>query len=107
MGMATFDVCLVGSGPAGGILSKELAEACAKVVLVEAGRRMMPEDFHYHAWPYELAYRGTRLKGEPVAAYPPEVTRAIRYEDSDNIGVDRIRALGGRSIHWNAVCLRF
>ena len=102
-----FDVCIIGSGPAGGVLSKELAEAGAKVVLVEAGRTMQPEDFQYHAWPYELPFRGTRRPGSPPPAYPKEVTEAIRYEDSDNILVDRIRAVGGRSIHWNAVCLRF
>jgi choline dehydrogenase-like flavoprotein len=107
MRTTNYDVCVVGSGPAGGILSKELAEAGAKVVLVEAGRRMTAQDFHFHSWPYELPYRGIRMGGEPVAAYPEEVTQAIRYEDSDNIGVDRIRAVGGRSIHWNAVCLRF
>jgi choline dehydrogenase-like flavoprotein len=102
-----FDVCVIGSGPAGGVLSKELAEAGAKVVLVEAGRTMQAEDFQYHAWPYELPFRGTRRPGSPPAAYPKEVTEAIRYEDSDNVLVDRIRAVGGRSIHWNAVCLRF
>ena len=26
---------------------------------------------------------------------------------TDTISVDRIRVLGGRSVHWNAVCLRF
>ena len=40
-----FDVCIIGSGPAGGVLSKELAEAGAKVVLVEAGRKMTAKDF--------------------------------------------------------------
>ena len=47
-----FDVCVIGSGPAGGVLAKELAEAGAKVALVEAGRLMGPRDFHPHAWPY-------------------------------------------------------
>src|SRR5213078_3430438 len=102
-----FDVCVIGSGPAGGVLSKELAEAGAKVALVEAGRTMLPEDFQYHAWPYQLPYRGTRKPGTPPAAYPKEVTEAIRYDDCDNIRVDRIRPVGGRNIHWNAVCLRF
>jgi choline dehydrogenase-like flavoprotein len=97
-----FDVCVIGSGPAGGVLSKELAEAGAKVALVEAGRAMTPEDFYYHAWPYEFP---RRQKPEPF--YPREVTESIRYEDCDDIGVDRIRAVGGRSIHWNAACLRF
>ncbi len=98
----TYDVCVIGSGPAGGVLAKELAEAGAKVALVEAGRMMTAEDFHYHAWPYEFP---TRQKPEPF--YPPEVSAAIRYEDCDRIGVDRIRAVGGRSIHWNAACFRF
>ena len=102
-----FDVCVIGSGPAGGVLSKELAEAGAKVVLIEAGRTMRTEDFSFHAWPYELPYRGLRRPGTPPAAYPKEVTEAIRYDNCDEIHVDRIRAVGGRSIHWNAVCLRF
>jgi choline dehydrogenase-like flavoprotein len=97
-----YDVCVIGSGPAGGVLSKELAELGAKVALVEAGRMMRAEDFHFHAWPYELPKRR-----KPFPYYPPEVTQAIRYEDSDDVSMDRIRAVGGRSIHWNAVCLRF
>lgn len=101
-GPETFDVCVIGSGPAGGVLSKELAELGAKVALVEAGRMMSPADFHYHAWPYEFP---KRHKPEPF--YPPEVSAAIRYEDCDHVGVDRIRAVGGRSIHWNAACFRF
>src|SRR5207248_8917408 len=101
-GRDIYDACVIGSGPAGGVLSKELAESGAKVILIEAGRAMRPEDFHFHAWPYELP---KRVKPEPF--YPRAVTEAIRYEDSDAIGVDRIRAVGGRSIHWNAVCLRF
>jgi choline dehydrogenase-like flavoprotein len=102
-----FDVCVIGSGPAGGVLSKELAEAGAKVALVEAGRMMTPEDFHPHAWPYELPRRGRKEGAQPAAAFPRELTEAIRYEDCDNVEVDRIRAVGGRSIHWNAACLRF
>jgi choline dehydrogenase-like flavoprotein len=105
--MNRFDVCVIGSGPAGGVLSKELAEAGAKVALVEAGRVMNPQDFHTHAWPYELPYRGKKDGPQPAAAYSPEVRGSIRYQDSDDIGIDRIRAVGGRSIHWNAVCLRF
>jgi choline dehydrogenase-like flavoprotein len=67
---------------------------------------MTPRDFHFHTWPHEYPYRGTaRARREPF--YPAEVARAIRYENPDPIGVDRIRAVGGRSIHWNAVCLRF
>src|SRR5205807_6085189 len=103
MSAELFDVCVIGSGPAGGVLSKELAERGAKVALVEAGRQMTPEDFHFHSWPYDFPKRHK----PPEASYPPEVKSAIRYEDCDNIAVDRIRAVGGRSIHWNAACFRF
>jgi len=102
-----YDVCVIGSGPAGGVMSKELAEAGAKVALVEAGRMMTDQDFHYHEWPYQRPYAQRLESYGPRSAYPAEVTKAIRYENSDRISVDRIRAVGGRSIHWNAVCLRF
>ena len=97
-----YDVCVIGSGPAGGVLAKELAEAGAKVALVEAGRVMNSEDFYYHTWPYDFPNRH-----QPYPYYPREVRDSIRYDDCDHIGVDRIRAVGGRSIHWNAACLRF
>lgn len=106
MAAPVYDVCVIGSGAAGGVLAKELAESGAKVVLVEAGREMKPEDFHFHTWPYEYPYKGT-ARGEPSPYYPREVTEAIRYDDCDDIGVDHVRAVGGRTIHWNAVCLRF
>ena len=51
----TYDVCVIGSGPAGGVLSKELAEAGAKVVLIEAGHTAKFQDFHFHSMPYEQA----------------------------------------------------
>lgn len=106
MANRVFDVCVIGSGAAGGVLAKELAESGAQVALVEAGREMTAEDFHFHTWPYEFPYKGT-VRARPAAYYPREVREAIRYEDSDEIQVDHVRAVGGRTIHWNAVCLRF
>ena len=47
-------------GTSGGVLSKELAEAGAKVVLVEAGRKMTAKDFRYHMWPYEMPLSGSQ-----------------------------------------------
>ncbi|MBV9083754.1 MAG: GMC family oxidoreductase [Acidobacteriaceae bacterium] len=97
-----YDVAVIGSGPAGGVLSKELAESGAKVVLIEAGRLHTYKDFHFHSWPYDFPKRA-----KPRVGYPKEVVDSIRYEDSDNVSMDRIRAVGGRSIHWNAGCFRF
>ncbi|MFN0084658.1 MAG: FAD-binding protein [Blastocatellia bacterium] len=53
-----FDVCVVGSGPGGGIAPYALARAGLKVALVEAGPRLRADiDFGTHAWPYEINER--------------------------------------------------
>jgi choline dehydrogenase-like flavoprotein len=98
----TYDVCVIGSGPAGGVLSKELAEAGAKVVLIEAGRTQKFKDFHFHSQPYDFPKRV-----RPQVGYSKEVVESIHYDNSDAVTIDRIRVVGGRSIHWNAGCFRF
>ena len=101
-----YDICIIGSGAAGGVMAKELAEAGAETILVEAGPRIEIHELRPHAWPYRLRYRG--LRGERQARlYPPELTEAISYKTREQVTVDRIRVVGGRTIHWNAVCLRF
>ncbi|MBV9937325.1 MAG: GMC family oxidoreductase, partial [Acidobacteriaceae bacterium] len=73
-----YDVCVIGSGPAGGVLSKELAEAGAKVVLIEAGRTAKFKDFHFHSQPYDFPKRV-----RPQPGYFKEVTESIHYDNSD------------------------
>jgi choline dehydrogenase-like flavoprotein len=97
-----YDVCVIGSGPAGGVLSKELAESGAKVALIEAGRQLSYKDFHFHSMPFDFP---KRVRPEP--GYSKEVVESIHYEDSDHVSMDRIRVVGGRSIHWNAGCFRW
>jgi choline dehydrogenase-like flavoprotein len=103
---ARFDVCVIGSGPAGGFVTKELTEAGARVILLEAGDEVPPHQFAGHRWPYEFPRRGT-FEERQHHFYPDDIGRHIRFEGGDSVGVDRIRVLGGRSIHWNAVSLRF
>ena len=100
-----FDVCVIGSGPAGGFITKELTEAGAKVLLLEAGAEVPPHEFAAHRWPYEWPLRGTHAERQGKF-YPDAIAKHIAFK-GDAIGVDRIRVLGGRSTHWNAVCLRF
>ena len=101
-----YDVCVIGSGAAGGVIAKELCEGGAKVIMLEAGREVPLGKFLSHKWPYELPYRG--LRGEKQAPfYQGGVSTSIRYEDCDAVSVDRIRVLGGRTVHWNAVVLRY
>ncbi|MGH9436606.1 MAG: GMC family oxidoreductase [Terriglobia bacterium] len=104
--MQLFDVCIVGSGAAGGMMAKELCEGGAKVLLVEGGHEVRPSQFLSHKWPYELPYRGLRSEKQELF-YQGDVRRSIRYDDCDEIGLDRIRVLGGRTLHWNAVTLRY
>jgi choline dehydrogenase-like flavoprotein len=106
MPTSTYDVCVVGSGAAGGVIAKELCEAGAKVILLEAGKEVKPSEYRSHCWPYELPFRG--LRGERQAPfYPSDLRDTIRYDNSDDVVADRIRVLGGRTLHWNAVVLRY
>lgn len=103
--MTNYDVCVIGSGPAGGTMAKELCEGGAKVIMLEAGSKVEPYQFLSHRWPYELPYRGFR--GEKQALFYPGDIAPVRYQDCDDVNVDRVRVLGGRSLHWNAVTLRY
>ncbi len=101
-----YDVCVIGSGAAGGIVTKELCEGGAKVILLEAGAEVKPSRFRSHCWPSDMEFRGFRGEKQEMF-YPPDLKDSIRYEQSDNVSVDRIRVLGGRTLHWNAVVLRY
>jgi choline dehydrogenase-like flavoprotein len=101
-----YDVCVIGSGAAGGIMTKELCEGGAKVILLEAGAEVKPHQFRSHCWPSDMQFRGYRNEKQDLF-YPGDVRDSIRYQNSDRVSVDRIRVLGGRTVHWNAVVLRY
>jgi choline dehydrogenase-like flavoprotein len=100
-----YDVCVIGSGAGGGFMVKELTAAGADTILIEAGAKGRLEDLYIHDWPYDLPKRGFGLFKQ-ASLYGDDIGNAIEYR-GDRIGVDRIRTLGGRTFHWNAVCLRF
>jgi len=100
-----YDVCIVGSGAAGGFMAKELTAAGASTILLEGGAKGRLEDLYIHDWPYELPKRGFGLSKQ-ASLYPDGITGDVAYRGS-RVSVDRIRTLGGRTFHWNAVCLRF
>jgi len=54
------DFVVIGSGAAGGMVTKTLCEAGAKVILLEAGKEVKPGEFKSHCWPYELQFRNLR-----------------------------------------------
>lgn len=100
-----YDVCVVGSGAAGGFMAKELTEGGANTILLEAGRRVEASELPIHDWPYELPRHGFKFNRQ-AALYPDDIG-PIEYQTQGSVGVDRIRVLGGRTLHWNATCLRF
>ena len=88
-----YDVCIVGSGAAGGFMAKELTAAGAEVILLEGGRKIEVAELNNHAWPYELPKRGFGFRHQ-AAMYPDNIERSIEYH-GDKISVSRVRNLGG------------
>jgi choline dehydrogenase-like flavoprotein len=99
---------VVGSGPAGGFAAKELTEAGARTILLEAGGALSPAELklHTHTPGYRLPERGSWNERQREY-YPEDIGECTYRTNGDRIGVDRIRVLGGRSIHWNAASFRF
>lgn len=100
-----YDVCVIGSGAAGGFMVKELTAAGAETIMLEAGSKGRLEDLYIHDWPYDLPRRGFGLFKQ-ATLYPDNIRNEIEYRGA-RVSVDRIRTLGGRTFHWNAACFRF
>src|SRR5918992_3066110 len=88
----SFDVVVVGSGAAGGTLAAHLARRGVRVALVEGGPRVNTRtDFNTHALPFDFPNRQI-----------PTMRPGKEGFDSE-----RSRGLGGKTMLWNAVALRF
>jgi choline dehydrogenase-like flavoprotein len=95
-----YDVCVIGSGAAGGTLATALAQQGANVVLIEGGPYRDPAKLNTHAWPWE--------RGKPqVPAVIVDLDHEPYLNVGDRVDISRARVLGGRTTHWNAVSLRF
>jgi choline dehydrogenase-like flavoprotein len=127
-GMATntYDAIVIGSGITGGWAAKELTEKGLKVIILEAGRPIVPErDYVEHVPAWELKYRGWDERAERQRIQP--VQRECYYacdEYSNKFFVNdlenpyttdpgkpftwiRGRQVGGKSIIWGRQSYRW
>ena len=111
---AKYDVVIVGSGAGGGMAAMVLAQAGARVALLEAGQLWnSAKDSTMLKWPYDSPRRGASvpwnswsefdgciggwsLEGEPYTTAAGE--EFLWW---------RARMLGGRTNHWGRISLRF
>jgi hypothetical protein len=85
------DVAVVGSGPGGAIVAKQLAEAGRRVVLVEEGPPFTPEDFELDA---ALSLARTMREG------------GLRATRGTVMPTMQANCLGGGSLVNSAICVR-
>jgi choline dehydrogenase-like flavoprotein len=126
MATNTYDAIVIGSGITGGWAAKELTEKGLKVMVLEAGRPIVPDhDYVEHVPVWELKYRGWDKRAERQRIQP--VQRECYYacdEYSNRFFVNDIenpyttdpdkpftwirgRQVGGKSITWGRQSYRW
>jgi choline dehydrogenase-like flavoprotein len=110
MARPVFDVCVVGSGPGGGIAAYVLAKAGLKVALVEAGSRLRAGiDYNAHGPHYQNLEKRLKAgyRGPVSSVFGDHCERNHFTPVGDNPGHGFLKALGGRSLCWAGHSLRF
>jgi choline dehydrogenase-like flavoprotein len=126
MATNTYDAIVIGSGITGGWAAKELTEKGLKVIILEAGRPIVPErDYVEHVPVWEMKYRGWDERAERQRIQP--VQRECYYacdEYSSKFFVNdlenpyttdpgkpftwiRGRQVGGKSLIWGRQTYRW
>jgi choline dehydrogenase-like flavoprotein len=108
MQQTVYDVCIVGSGPGGGICSYVLASAGLKVALVESGQWLRPGiDYGGHTSVYQKLDERLAAKRSPLLSVTDYSDSAHFTPVGDRPGHGLLRAVGGRSLCWAGHSLRF
>jgi choline dehydrogenase-like flavoprotein len=81
-----FDVCVIGSGPAGAVLARDLVDKGFRIVILESGPDLKSESFDDRIRQLEI-YESSGTIPYPVAA-------------------TRVRAIGGTTNAWTGICPR-
>jgi len=110
----TYDVCIVGSGAAGGTAAKILTEGGLNVVMLEAGGMWdSAKDSKMSAWPYDSPRRGAATPTKPFGEFDGCIggweIEGEPYTQASGSQFDwfRGRMLGGRTNHWGRISLRW
>jgi len=101
-----FDVCVVGSGAAGGVVAMQLARKGASVVVLEAGKWVDPsKEFFSHTMPYELPKNG---KGWNPRAHLTVDRAKEPFTKAGNHNFDHflMKAVGGKTLLWAGLSWR-
>ena len=109
-----YDVCVVGSGAGGGMAAYTLTRAGADVVVLEAGAPWsLTEDSAMLTWPYESPRRGAATRERPFGEFDGCIggweIDGEPYTRAPGTRFDwwRARMVGGRTVHWGRISLRF
>ncbi|MGB6897455.1 MAG: GMC family oxidoreductase [Candidatus Acidiferrum sp.] len=126
MAIPVYDAIIVGSGITGGWAAKELTEKGLNVLVLEAGRTIVPEkDYVEHVPVWELKYRdwdnrGERLKTQPIQRevyyacdeyshkfFVSDAENPYTCEEGKHFSWIRGRQVGGKSITWGRQSYRW
>jgi choline dehydrogenase-like flavoprotein len=114
-----YDAIIVGSGAAGGIAAHVLVNKGLDVLLLDIGPKWDPATYYTtaHKWAYEMPYRGLGKPGQyaglwKINAYTEHFyvnpqTDPYAVAPGTDFHWTRVHAVGGRTIVWGRVSLRF
>jgi choline dehydrogenase-like flavoprotein len=101
-----YDVCVIGSGAAGGVVAMQLAQRGASVIVLEAGKWVDPSrDFLSHTMPYEAPKNG--FGWDPRRHLKVDRTKEP-FTKEGNASFDHflVKAVGGKTLLWAGLSWR-
>jgi len=99
------DVLVIGSGAAGGAVTKRLAEKGARVVCLEQGDWRKPSDFPSTGFDYEAQMQRPQFSFSPNERKRPE-DYPVASAGQNPPDIEMANGVGGTTVHWNAQFLR-